>query len=51
VELEAIPPNVLKDLVRECIIKHINIYEYLRLMEIEQAERATLQAIARGVRP
>ncbi len=47
VEVDAIPPNNLRDLVRKCITQHIDHGEHIRLQRVEKAERETLQAIAR----
>ena len=48
VELEAIPPDRLRHLVRECIAGHIDPDAYRRLLHVEAAERETLLAIAEG---
>src|SRR5262249_8631393 len=50
VELEAIPPDRLRGLVRNCITSHIDPGAYQRLKEVEKAERETLLSIARGGR-
>jgi hypothetical protein len=51
VELEAIPPKVLCELVKDLITRHVDIDVYNRLMAVEEAERQTLLSIAeRGVR-
>jgi hypothetical protein len=41
-ELDAIPPDTLRDMVREAIERHLPAYELQRLKEIERAERQTL---------
>jgi len=46
VELDAIPPDRLRDLVRGCIERHIRPDELERLREIEWLERETLGMIA-----
>jgi hypothetical protein len=48
VELEAIPPDRLRSIVRECISQHIDPDALRRLKEVEAAERDTLLAIAEG---
>lgn len=48
VELEAIPPDRLRRLVREHIAKHIDPAAYRRTLTIEAAERETMKAIAAG---
>lgn len=45
VELDALPAQVLRDLVRSCIEAHINKDELLRLESIEKAEKQTLSLI------
>jgi hypothetical protein len=47
VELEAIPPDRLRGLVRDCITQHINADAYDTLKTVEAAERETLFAIAK----
>ena len=42
VELDAIPPNTLRDLVRECIERHMPRPELERLKAIEDEERQQL---------
>ena len=45
VELDALPPDVLRDLVKECIEKHLDfdLFEQVRKKELkEQAELQTL---------
>jgi hypothetical protein len=44
VELDAIPPNVLRDLVRERIERHRPRDELERLQAREEEERATMEA-------
>lgn len=46
VELDAIPPDRLRELVRNVIEKHIDATELERLERIESAERQTLKRIA-----
>jgi hypothetical protein len=45
VEVDAIPPTVLRGLVKECIEKHIDRRALARTRRIEVAERETLVAI------
>jgi hypothetical protein len=46
VELDALPSSVLRDLVRECIERHITQVELDVLREAEQSERTLLRTIA-----
>jgi hypothetical protein len=48
VELEAIPPDRLRGLVRDRITQHIDPEAYRRLKEVEAAERETLLSLAEG---
>src|SRR5262249_12778932 len=48
VELEAIPPDRLRSVVRDCISRHLDPAALRRLEEVEAAERETLLAIAEG---
>jgi hypothetical protein len=45
VEVDAIPPDKLRSIVRGCIEQHIDHNQLRRLRNVEQAERATLQTI------
>jgi hypothetical protein len=47
VEVDAIEPASLREMVEACIARHIDHEEHERLLEIEEAERATLREIAR----
>jgi hypothetical protein len=47
VEVDAIPPAALRELVEGCITAHIDDGEYRRLLEVEAAERESLLLIAR----
>jgi len=47
VEVDAIPPNTLRQLVRSCIEAHIDREELQRVQMIEKEERNALQRIAR----
>lgn len=49
VELDAIPPGLLRDLVERCITRHLPQDEFQRLLKIESVERETLASIARTV--
>lgn len=42
VEVDAIPPNVLRNLVRDCITQHVDDYHLESVNRIEQQERTTL---------
>ena len=45
VEVDAIPPDKLRKIVRNCIEQHIDQDQLHRMQIVEQAERATLQTI------
>lgn len=47
-ELDAIPPDTLRDMVREAIERHLPADEYQRLKRIEAAERRTLMQFVEG---
>jgi hypothetical protein len=49
VELDAIEPARLRDLVNGAIVQHIDPRVYEQTMKIEEAERATLAQIAKGI--
>lgn len=49
VEVDAIPPDYLRELVRECITQHIDLDARDRLREIEAAERETLRWVLEAV--
>jgi hypothetical protein len=42
VEVDAIPPKVLRQIVSECITQHIDDDAYDMLLKAEEGERATL---------
>lgn len=46
VEVDAIPPNVLRGMVESCIKQHIDPHRYDMLLTIEQEEREALERIA-----
>jgi len=46
VELDALPPQTLRDLVEYYVTKHVNSLEFGRLQEIEKLEQHTLEIIA-----
>jgi hypothetical protein len=46
VEVDTMPPAVLKKLVRDCITKHIEPHEWEQTQLIEEAERETLRQFA-----
>lgn len=48
-ELDALPANVLRGMVRDCIERHINPYEWERTKAIEAAERKSLQYVLDSV--
>lgn len=45
VELDAFRPAVLRQMVENCITRHINASEYERIERIEKAERDTLSSV------
>ena len=45
VEVDAIPPQTLRELVRECVVQHIDADVFTRLEKIEAAERETLMRV------
>lgn len=45
VEVDAIPPDTLRDLCRQCIVAHIDYDAYKRMQAVEEAERDTLATI------
>lgn len=47
VELDALPPNVLTQMVRQAIVTEIDVAQWNAAMEIEALERQTLESIAR----
>lgn len=48
-ELDAMPTPMLRELVRECIERHIDAAEWHRAQRVERAERDTLQEILRAL--
>jgi hypothetical protein len=46
VEIDTMPPAVLKSIVRDCITRHIERYQWEQTLAIENAERETLQQFA-----
>lgn len=52
VELDALPPDILSDMVRESIESTIDVQEWTRISEIEALERVTMESLAQaGFRP
>lgn len=45
VELDAMEPQMLKNIVEGCITKHLDDYRYQMLLRTEEAERETLETI------
>lgn len=45
VEVDALPPSILKQLCEECVTQHVDHYQYEQMKIIEEAERTTLQTI------
>jgi hypothetical protein len=50
VEVDAIPPAELRNLVRACIEQHIDSKALRRTQTVEEAERATLQSVLENLR-
>jgi len=48
VELDAIEPDTLRKLVRECIERHLPPDELDRLREVEEAERESMVEFVKG---
>jgi hypothetical protein len=48
VEVDAIPPQVLMDIARDCILRHVDEGAYERMREIEMMERQSLQRFLKG---
>lgn len=48
-ELDSLEPNLLRQLARKCIERHMNPYELDRLQTMEEDERETWLAAFRGV--
>jgi hypothetical protein len=48
-ELDALPANVLRDLVRKCIERHISAAQVEALRAAEESERSIIEAFARRV--
>jgi hypothetical protein len=46
VEVDALPPRVLRSIVEQCITQHVNAGEYQRLRQVEDKEREDLAQIA-----
>lgn len=46
VEVDAIPPRVLRSMVQDCITNHLDEYELSQIRKTEEWERETLQAIS-----
>lgn len=49
VELDALPPNILRQLVQDRIERHLDTWTYQHLRTIEEEERQTLAALLRGL--
>lgn len=47
VEVDAIPPRILRKMVNHCIVQHVDQAIYKQTLKIEQAERETLDTLAR----
>jgi len=49
-ELDALHPKILKDIVRQCIERHVDMDAFRRLAGIEEAEKQTLMTITNNLR-
>lgn len=49
VEVDAIPPDVLRSLVEDCIAQHVDADQLAALKHTEEMERATLNLICEQV--
>ena len=47
-ELDSIPPDRLRDLVRECIMRHIDRDHFATVQAAEESERAALKMFAQS---
>jgi hypothetical protein len=50
VEVDAIKPDLLRNLAEVCITRHIDQDEYNRLLKVEEAERETLHSLVVNLR-
>jgi hypothetical protein len=50
VELDALPPDILRDLVKRSILGHVNSDELARLRQIEAAERESLEWVVNNLK-
>ena len=50
VEIDTMPPAVLKSIVRDCITRHIDPHQWSQTQAIENAERETLRSLARSLK-
>src|SRR5262249_54079472 len=46
VELDAMPPNILRKLITDCIDKHIDADEWARLVRTEEVEQKSIDDFA-----
>src|SRR5208283_2041429 len=51
VEVDAVPPTILRRLVRGCIGRHINPWRLDQLRQVEQQEREALNRIEGAIGP
>lgn len=49
VEVDAIPAPILRQLVRDCIERHVDGDQLERLLLVEEAERTTLSQVVAGL--
>lgn len=48
VELDSLPPEVLRDIIKDCIVQHIDQGLFKQAQKIEQEEEAALQTLSIG---
>jgi hypothetical protein len=46
VEVDAIPPNILRKMIKDCITAHLDLDELARTREIQALERQSLRAVS-----
>jgi hypothetical protein len=51
VEIDTMPPAVLKQMVRDCIVQHIEPHAWEQTKRVEEMERETLRKMARKAAP
>jgi hypothetical protein len=48
VEVDAIPPATLREMVSDCITRHVDESAYRVMLQAERSERSVLLSLARG---